>query len=325
MHAAVDLLLRCQSPKGYWKDFDTLAGASDEWVSSYIAFALAQYGSDKSLKAAGNGLRWLLKSPFYRKGWGYHRKVPIDADSTAWVIRLAQLLKRDKHWKIRRAKNNLTRFIHPEGGLKTYHNDYRIRWFTRLHKNISFKGWCSPHVCVTANACNIRDMDRRADLIYYLIEKQSREGFWESYWWESHAFATSLIMDSKVLQESAAGELAIQWGTKEAKQRLNLADNSNPFDTALLLNIVLDGSQTEQRTVEKLISMLRETQLGSGGWKGTAALRIPPPGVTNPNSYKRWIKGGKGGGSIIYDQNGLFTNATILSALIKAKQFLNYD
>jgi hypothetical protein len=52
-----------------------------------------------------------------------------------------------------------------------------------------------------------------------------------------------------------------------------------------------------------------------GSWPSTAALRIPPPDVEDPERYERWVLHGRGGGSILLDGRAIFTTATVVAAL----------
>ena len=53
-------------------------------------------------------------------GWGYHALLPVDADSTAWALRLAKQLCLGEMARIRHARRFLRRQMRPSGGIACY-------------------------------------------------------------------------------------------------------------------------------------------------------------------------------------------------------------
>ncbi|HEU4560971.1 MAG TPA: hypothetical protein VFS20_24175, partial [Longimicrobium sp.] len=68
--AAEYLLARC-APPGTWSDFLLLPGTSDEWVTAYVALALAEHGGERGLRAARSA--WSAMEGRQRPDgrWGY--------------------------------------------------------------------------------------------------------------------------------------------------------------------------------------------------------------------------------------------------------------
>ena len=101
----VDYLLDKRTQGGWWRDFFGTpdVGFSDEWVTAYVAHALARTGLDRATCAARQGLVLLLTVPRRAgvAGWGYHVLLPPDGDATTWVLRLALSLGATETVRIR--------------------------------------------------------------------------------------------------------------------------------------------------------------------------------------------------------------------------------
>jgi hypothetical protein len=307
---AVEYLLRQRNADGWWYEFNTLAGPSTEWVSAFVALALARSNDPSAFMAAQETWR-LLRRSRWSPGWGFNRTVPSDADSTIWALRLAAVLGiRADRRTLRFVSNHIT----AGGAVRTYANALSIRAYTRL-SGISFSGWCGEHACVTAAAAALSQLPERERLITWIRASQRADGRWESYWWSSHHYATALSCEAL----AAAGgpkdvdriSRATQWTLRDISGRVNTV---SPFESALALRTLL-LSQKTRITAWSFLKDLTRAQRIDGSWAPSARLRIPPPDVTDPDRYEPWIEGGRGGGSIQLDQNACFTTATVLQAL----------
>ena len=111
---AVAFLLAARTCGGWWRDFAGTLGAddgwgaamgpSDEYVSAYVAAALAAVGGSPARDAAGRAWALPAREAAERAwamlarrrapvaGWGWSRRLPVDADSTAWGLRVAGAL-----------------------------------------------------------------------------------------------------------------------------------------------------------------------------------------------------------------------------------------
>ena len=77
IEGATDFLLDARDERGWWRDFDTLAGASDEWVTAFVGTALAVAGDDRSMRAAWQAWRLLSRRRWWSAGWGYNALGPL--------------------------------------------------------------------------------------------------------------------------------------------------------------------------------------------------------------------------------------------------------
>lgn len=326
MGQAINFLLSQRNRRGWWKEFDTLAGASDEWVTAYVGGILAEMPHQHATRAAHKAWAILRRRRWWSPGWGYNGYVPADADSTLWSLRLAARIGTAHSARARRALRFLLRHQHSDGGIVTYAEDNSIRLFTRLSRGASFEGWCATHTCVTAAAGGLPKFRGRESVLDYLRLQQSADGSWDGYWWCDREYTASLAVEA--LATSAAREdierieKAMQWvlSSIAAEQR----SGDSPFVIALRI-LILSHARDEQRvrtTLEELVNELLRAQLADGSWPPSARLRIPPPHVTRPEEYVGWVPNSRGGGSIQVDSNRCFTTATSLRALHEAEKRL---
>lgn len=310
---AVTFLLGERDAQGWWWDFDTLAGESDEWVTAYTGLALARSGTTAHHDA------WrLLRSRWrWNGGWGYSRRVPADADSTAWALRLGHTVGAGATRRYRRALALLERHVGAAGGVATYRRAGSIRRFTALDRRVRFDGWCAPHVCVTAMAASVVGLTSQPAIRAFLVSHQDSDGSWPGYWWCDREVATGLAAEALAKgtpAERARAAAAATWALRESTA-------TEPSDSAFrlawrlrLFNLVPEprtGAAARHRTVEELASLQRS----DGSFPPSSRLRIPPPDVVNPDDWRGWRLGGRGGGSIIVDQRAIFTTATVVAAL----------
>jgi hypothetical protein len=310
---AVDYLLGRRTGRGRWEDFDTLAGASTHWVSAYVALALAQTGDPRALAAAGEAWSRLRRRRWRSAGWAYNGRVPADADSTIWAMRLAAALDAPMGGRTRRF---LARHVTPAGALTTFAEAGPIRVFTKLHGD-SFAGWCGAHTCVTAAGAGLASLPDRGRALQWLRAAQRPAGDWRAYWWDSPFYATTLAAES-LDDAGAPGDVArvqraVHWTAAEVE------GGSSPFDLALALRALVLAPKALPQADRVLDSLIRD-QRADGSWSPSARLRIPPPHVTEPETYPAWVEGGGGGGSVQVDRGACFTTATVLHALCAAER-----
>lgn len=307
----VNFLLSRRDARGPWSEFATLAGPSTEWASAYVAYALARSGRPAAMQAAREVWNRLRFDHWWSGGWGYHRRVPSDADSTVWVLLLGMALGARPS---RRSLRFLRRHITTSGGVATYASGLPIRVFTRVARG-SFAGWCSPHPCVTAAAVSLPSLPFRARVISWLREAQRADGHWPAYWWASPHYTTALAAEA-LAGENDPGDAervarAATWTSAQVQAHANAL---TPFDCSLALRTLLLAPDADTER-ECLIQALLAGQRANQDWTPSARLRIPPPDMTDPDCCVQWKEGGLGGRSVQVDRSGCFTAASVLLAL----------
>ncbi len=313
----VAFLASRQAPDGRWADFDTLAGPSDEWVTAFVAAALARQPGTLARRCAAAAWRSLRRRRWWAAGWGYAAHVPCDADSTLWVLHLADRLGVKRSWRLGRARRLVARHAGPDGGIATYRLPGPIRRFTGLPVQERFRGWRAAQVCVTAVAAGLKGLAAQAGALAYLRRAQLEDGSWSGYWWVDREYATALAVDALALGDDADARPALERGVSWAASRLRGAQGLTAFPLACALRAALRG-RTAAEAVRRGLGRLVGEQLGDGSWPSSATLRIPPPDVIDPDTYHGWCVGGRGGGSIQVDRGRCFTTAAAVETLGRA-------
>jgi hypothetical protein len=314
-NAASEFLINLKSDDGMWRDFNTLAGYSDEWLTGFTADSLALFGGEAGATAAKNAFQQLLGTQANRSGWGYNQYIPRDADSTIWVLRLSQSLGYTySAYELRNAYRFLKRHIHRDGGVSTYKYSPKMKVFLKLQgKKVSFKGWCMPHVCVSAAFAGLDHPSKNA-VLEFLRNHQQGDGSWKSYWYTDPEYATAMVVEA-LARTGNPDDLAIcfrsaQWVESRVKQNV-----SNPFVAALSLRILLAVQNRFTESLNKLVAYLLSTQQPDGGWISSAYMRIPHTDEIDPDSFKYWLFEIGDVGSIQKDNRRIFTTATVLASI----------
>jgi hypothetical protein len=158
----------------------------------------------------------------------------------------------------------------------------------------------------------------------YIVETQRADGSWASYWWRDDAYATALAAEALARNGRAEDEprvrQAVEWAGEQidGEGRVVTRDqpDGSPFATAWCLRLLLlndDVAAVESRT--RAAAWLSGQQRTDGSWEPSAYLRVPFPDDVSPWERTEWNYGGKIEGSIVLDQRGIFTTATVLNAL----------
>ncbi len=277
-----------QDALGRWTDFFTPAGSSDEWVTGFVATQLAQTGLPDGLTMARRAWQHLEGARPTDSGWGYAEQVPIDADSTAWVVQLATALGVSETDVLTRAKAYLAAAVRPNGVI-TYPEADPIRQFLGLSDRVSFAGWQLPHLCVAAPLGEHPAFRER--IVRTLETTQRADGAWAAYWWFDDLYATAFAAEALAAVPTAAAtgalDRAVQWGYAQWLTD----DRTNAFRVALFLRLLVAGQHpAASECAETLLDLQQET----GRWRAGARLRIPRPDDEHPvpqdaAEWNRWF------------------------------------
>jgi hypothetical protein len=314
MAAAAAFLLDQRTAGAAWRDFPDILDGSDEWVSAYVASALAHHGGPRGRHAARDTWAWLATRGA-GAGWRYNAQFVVDADSTLWALRLAEPLAQLNAPRARAALALLRAHRGRDGGLATFlPENLGAARAARLPPGVA--GWCQPHAEVTAAGGVLPGLTRSS--ARWLLRAQQTDGRWESYWFDDDAFATALAVEQLAglpgpTRRSALSRAAT-WavGRVEADGAVAAAGPGigSAFAAASCLRILLTGTRTDAtgEAIRRLTHRLLESQRADGGWLGTAPLRVPFRGERRPATT------GLRAGSAT-DAYALFTTATVLEAL----------
>lgn len=287
--ATVDALLARRTQAGLWLDFAGFReGPSDEWVSAYIACALAETGRPHALAAARRV--WARLSRRRRDGWGWNAYQPADADSTIWGLRLAEALGQGDGNRARRGLAFLARHIDPAGRVATYLPVAHAADFPDLPIN---PGWCAPHDCVTAAAAGLALLSGRCG--DSLLAAQDADGGWAGYWWQGRDYPTALAVAALAASDDPRAAGARSRAAAWAAGRMG--PGADAFALANALRIQTLAGRPAPAAAQERLAALRGPD---GLWPGAAAMTIP---------------NAAGDRIAAVDGAGLFTTATVLLAL----------
>jgi squalene-hopene/tetraprenyl-beta-curcumene cyclase len=329
LNAATGGLLAAQDRRGCWMDFPQVGEGSDEWITGYVGTAIAGLGTAEAIAAAARGWKALASRPRWSGGWGFMPSYPADADSTICALRLAQTLPAERSLRAWRARVFLRRHQGADGGISTYRWPAQMVWSTGLRE--TFAGWCSAHVCVSANATHLTRLPGRRRLLDFLRSRQLADGAWRSYWWyDEREYATALAAEALALSFEPADvdavRRAVAWARDAARSSPVVTTVAAPcgsaFATALRLRVLLLGAPDPHLRAlqDAATDWLLSTQREDGRWAGSAWLRFPPTDVVDTTTIADWRIGEMVRAGVMSDGHGLFTTATVLTALQAARR-----
>jgi squalene-hopene/tetraprenyl-beta-curcumene cyclase len=324
--AGVAFLLERQDEDGLWRDFETLAGASADWVTGYVGVHLRLAGAPRS--HLDRAARALLERQREDGGWGYHEGVPTDADSTAY----AGLFLACGRWAPPQAAGRVRRCLERHrqggGGVATYAEERPIREYMELPADHSIAGWCRAHVEVSAAAgLALAALGGDGAPAWGFVRSRQRpEGRWESYWWALPHYPTAVAVALATRLQGAAGAeeaaaRAVRWlaGAQHDDGTWPAAPGGPPdaFATALAVGALARAGGPADR-VARGAAALAGLADADGGWTAEPALQIPPPDVEEPGDVRSWRTGGLGTAVVVGDGRRLYTTATAVGALASA-------
>jgi hypothetical protein len=325
--AAVGRLLASRNQGGLWRDFfdrgrpahadrRVTGYASDEWVTAYVSWALANVALPSARAAAENGLDLLLARRDDVPGWGYHALLPPDADTTTWVLRLAHDLGVPEDERLAAARRFVAGLVAPTGAVSTYERAAARPLAHFLRMEGTYEGWCATHTCVSAAAAVL---DLSPAVLEFVRSAQRADGSWSGHWWDDNEYTTARAVEALAGHErdEPARRRAAAWAAGRISDDGSVlsaaAAGPSPFATALALHVVLtctpDG-RTETEAVGRATRWLISQQRPDGSWAPSARLRVPGPDVVDPLASPET--------TLTYvDDDALFTTATVLAALSK--------
>jgi Squalene-hopene cyclase C-terminal domain/Prenyltransferase and squalene oxidase repeat len=292
-----------------------------------IATELALPGTEREpLERAAKAL---LADQHNDGGWGYHAGVPTDADSTACALLFLAAMGHEGS-RVRRARACLARHQDANsGGVSTYRAPGPIRRFMGLGTEIDLDGWCSSHAEVTAMAGRAFAASTstppgwEAEAAWgYVSSRQRANGSWLSYWWTAPHYPTlQAVALAAEMGDETALKRAADWALREQNCDGGWSAPGAPtsaFATALSLSVLLragmNGSPVD-RAMERLVAL----QDADGGWPSHPTMRIPPPGLAEPDNHDSWRIDGLGTGVVVGDQHRMFTTSVCVGALALAR------
>ncbi len=320
---------------GLWSDFLTLAGESTDWVSGYVGYSII---SNSQTLEERNLLQQVASTILTHQksdgGWGYTNHVPSDADSTSWCLRFFSKLEVQNQTSREKALQFLLKHqSEQDGGFRTYSKPQEIARYMMLKEDISFEGWASSQMCVTAVAVQALMENESTkgvnEAIDHIKKGQTAEGYWNPYWWSGKLYATVNCMEALKAKENKDSTLinnAQRWIANAQMENGEwrespVSDECSPFQTALgLRGLLIEPDKTLPEKITNSAKWLLDQQLPDGSWNCSHILRIPHPAMKEPWNQPYWTRDGRAINALIKDHKRLFTTATVYRAL---KEFEN--
>lgn len=302
----IDFLMEERTQDGLWRDFATDCQSSDEWVSGYIGAHLLELDHPAVRAAAQSAWEILRERRGAGKGWGYHRQVQPDADSTAWVLILAQRLGCDDDPVVRANRDFLRVHLDENGAAVTYSKQYLEQTDQPFPRTEAHAQWHGQHDDVTASSA-LAGLD---EALENLIQTQSPDGSWKAFWFESDAYSTGLACEALVRSSKPSAEQAAAKAARWALDHLSNKD-TRAFDLAWLIRAAwcVPANRSDPRLADA-VQMLAGRQQADGGWVGDCVLIVPIMDASQSTVR-------------VYEAPDIhrnFTTATALVALEKARK-----
>ncbi len=289
----------------FWTDFRVFGSRGDEWVSAYVAHALAETEDPLARKPVDAAWTWLTSHAGKRgAGLGFNSGVAQDADSTVWGCRLAALTGRSASDWTANSLAFLRTCCRDNGGIATFPDEAAVQ--KSLGLPLRANGYTVSHACVSASAAWLPAVQGFGDIFGFLRSVQQPEGFWYGYWWSEPEYATAMAVESLVAREQGGESVdrALGWLS-------TVPPSASPFRLAMRLL----GLTKAKRPGGSVLDSLLAEQLGDGSWTGSARMRIPPADLENPEVRWNWNERSAGFGAIVVDHARIFTTASALRAL----------
>jgi hypothetical protein len=277
-------LIAVQEPDGAWRDFDLPPGLSDAWVTAYVVAALRETGPSLEIETSvDRATAFLAQAAHDSGGWGYNKRTPPDADSTAWtLLAVGDRLDVEQTDKAIRFLCSLQR---SDGGFSTYRGGSDDNW-AQSHPDVTPTVVRSLHRTGT-----VPDVVERG--IQAIFKARMDDGLWPSFWWTTPLFAT---LESIL----ALDECGYAWSPGHLPETLFSTEwQAGAFDKALALAIA--GRLGRDEHVRQDWSG-QEARLGHGGLlRSRRILQLPARTARQTSCFA--------------DPFGIFTSATVMRCL----------
>ena len=293
LERALKFIEDSRNPDGLWSDFLTLAGESVYWVSGYVGCSIlhrpgAREAGEEEEEEGESWLRGvgstIVEHQHRDGGWGYGPRVPSDADSTSWCLLFLSRLGVQHQESRERALSFLLTHQGPDGGFRTYATPRDIGRYMMLDDSVSFDGWASSQMCVTAVAVQalLETGSSRGvhEALDHIRRGQAPEGYWNPYWWTGRLYAVVNCMQALKASgdhgrlKSAQAWIARGAATRRELERLPVPKEEGqekkegwPFSTALALKgLMLAPDPGLSKTIRDGAEWLLARQLTDGSW-----------------------------------------------------------
>jgi hypothetical protein len=256
--AAETFLLDHQELDGSWLDYSLAPGESLAWTTAYVGHVLSHSPRAGHWTERLNRAAQLLEDTRGEGGWSYNRSTSVDADSTAWAIRL--LVRLDRRQAC--GSGLLQKFVGSDGSVHTF-----------LGRN--FGSWAEAHLDVAGvvglAAVESGDTGLVSDIRTSMLGVLNQGRCWESFWWSSPGY----VWAHGLRFLSVSGGVprpAMQVATRCLEGG---GTCSGAFDLANRLMASVDLAVHPGSNLRRCEEALLGSHQLDGGWASSADLRVP--------------------------------------------------
>lgn len=276
-----------QRKNGAWFEFvgRGRCGKATTWPTAWVTYFLASVGQGSGLVARACTY---LEGAERRGGWGFNRLVPCDLDSTAWAVlalssQEGALSKTDRD----RLAVKIIRY-RDHSQFHLYRSGVACRAMCLMSRNLSYRGWCSPQLEVTAVAISALAALGLGPEDLGDVWKDPNSGAssdrTRSYWWAEDYYLLAVLWLA-----------AARWPVPKdvmtpVEQRLLGETIPDQLSAQSLALLVFASHQNAHplRSRSSLVDELLRRQHVDGSWRSGAILRIPAASSREPWKHRVW-------------------------------------
>jgi hypothetical protein len=324
----IDFIASKQEGNGVWRDCPVNTWLSGYWTTGFVLNSLADCNEKVRDKIDINqSINYMQQRE--GQGWPYVHGSIEDCNSTNFAL-LGLIANRQM---VLKELIELMKYQQQDGGFASYNEAKVLLTFLNDPKITTAKGWIQSHVCVSAGALLVltkfpaQFQKQRQNLIRFLINNYRKNGDWESYWWTSSIYSTSLIIEAAQVISDNELDLVVGDAIRNMLQRQQENDlfaddfsNKHIFYSAMVLNALSSGSSILDYYQDQMAALSRailKEQNSDGSWDSCYAMRIPGVDCISPKEVPGWRKSDLGENVIIEDINRIITTSSVIGALTR--------
>jgi len=300
LRRAAEYLASTQSLDGGWWDLPVSIGSSGPWLTALVGKALINADQADSNVDAGTvverAAQFIEQSELQEGGWGWNEALPADCDSTAHCVLFLSDVGRETRPGTLAA---LLAFQAADGGFRTYQNAPPGHSWGLLHHDVH------PAAVRAVAAARTPQDDAVTRGLPIIQDGLADEPIWPAFWWTTTAYGPW----ANLLCLADLGMLDMVTVEHRSWIRRSIVLDQ-PLDAALACTIagLLHDRALERSAAEFLI----DSQLCSGGWPGSRALRVVEAACMAP-----WLEASEDVAGLVYrEHRGILTTAFGLAALV---------
>jgi hypothetical protein len=162
--------------------------------------------------------------------------------------------------------------------------------------------------------------------VEYLLNKQTADAIWLSYWWRGYSYATYHALRATLLSEQAhdvSGLATINYVLDHQLEDGSWSDENEPkggvFATSFCtLTALLSPTIETLGAARRGVEWLTKAQNRDGSWPSIPMLQIPPTNVADSSTIAK-----NGMQAVTADEKRCFTSAAAIWALSRFLQMAN--